>query len=249
MKALPIKALPVAALLALLSQSAQADSWSLGASALVSPDPYRGYDTKFFPVPIINYEGDSFYFRSLMAGYYLWKDQQNQLSLVAGYNPFGFKPSDSDDEQMKRLDKRRGTLMAGVAFSHQEQWGTLRTSLTGDTLNNSNGMVGDLAYLYTFKGDNWALVPGLGLTWNSANQNKYYYGISGAESRRSGLDSYQPGDSFNPYLELSARYNFTPQWQAFFTGRYIRLATEVTDSPMVDKSYTGVVWTGITYNF
>ncbi|WP_193387163.1 MipA/OmpV family protein, partial [Yersinia pestis] len=38
-------------------------------------------------------------------------------------------------------------------------------------------------------------------------------------------------------------------WNAFFTGRYIRLANEVKNSPMVDQSYTGVLWTGVTYTF
>lgn len=249
MKSSSIKALPLAALVALLSQSAHAGSLSLGAAAIANTSAYRGYDATVYPIPVIDYEGDNFYFHSLIAGYYLWKDPQNRLSVVAGYNPFGFTPSDSDNDQMKRLNKRRGTLMAGLSYSHDAEWGTLRTILTGDTLDNSNGIVGDVAYLYAFKGDKWTVVPGVGVMWNSANQNKYNYGISSSESRRSGLDAYKPGDSVNPYVEVSARYSFAPQWQAFFTGRYIRLADEVKDSPMVDKSYTGVLMTGVSYSF
>jgi len=249
MKASYIKTLPLAAVVAMLCQSAHADGLSLGAAALGSTSVYRGDNTRFYPAPVIDYQGDSFYVHSLLAGYYLWKDPQNQLSVVAAYNPFGFRPSHSDDDQMKRLDKRHGTLMAGLSYSHNAEWGTIRSMLTGDTLDQSNGIVGDVAYLYAFKGDKWTVVPGVGVMWNSANQNKYYYGISSSESRRSGLDSYKPGDSFNPYVEVSARYSFAPQWQAFFTGRYIRLADEVKDSPMVDKSYTGVVMTGISYTF
>ena len=33
------------------------------------------------------------------------------------------------------------------------------------------------------------------------------------------------------------------------TARYTRLSDEVTDSPMVDKSWTGLISTGITYKF
>ncbi|MEG3136144.1 MipA/OmpV family protein [Rouxiella sp. T17] len=249
MKTYYFKALPLVAVVAMSCQSVHASTFSLGAAALGSTNLYKGYGNNFYPIPVVDYDGDNFYFHSLVAGYYLWKDQQNQLSLIAGYNPFGFRPKDTDDEQLKRLDKRRGTLMAGVAYNHNAEWGTIRTTFTGDTLDYSNGLVGDVAYLYAFKADKWAVVPGVGVMWNSANQNKYYYGVSGNESRRSGLQSYKPGDSFNPYFELSAKYSFAPQWQAFFTGRYIRLADEVKDSPMVDKSYTGVVMTGITYSF
>ncbi|MBW7983258.1 MipA/OmpV family protein [Enterobacillus tribolii] len=233
----------------LAAGGAQAGTWSLGASALVGTNMYRGYDTKVYPVPVIDYEGDSFYFHTLNVGYYLWKDAHNKLSIDAFYSPFEFKPGDSDDWRMKQLDKRRGTLMAGFSYSHMQDWGTLRASFAGDVLDNSDGMIGDLSYLYPFDFGNWSFKPGVGVTWSSDNQNDYYYGVSGHESARSTLDRYSPGDSWSPYLELSASYEITKQWNAFVMGRYIRLASEIKDSPMVDKSYTGVFWTGVTYTF
>jgi outer membrane protein len=50
-------------------------------------------------------------------------------------------------------------------------------------------------------------------------------------------------------VELSAKYSFNKDWQAFFLGRYILLDSEVKNSPMVDKSYSGTLWTGVTYSF
>ncbi|CAH0327090.1 MltA-interacting protein [Rahnella aquatilis] len=69
------------------------------------------------------------------------------------------------------------------------------------------------------------------------------------ESRRSGFHSYSPNDSFSQYVEVSAKYNFTPAWQGFVTGRYLRLSSEVTDSPIIENNWTGVLWTGVTYTF
>lgn len=249
MKTFHFKTLAIIASAMVCAHSAQAGNLSLGAGVLVTPEPYRGYQTRVYPVPIINYEDDNFYFRSLTAGYYLWNDQQNQLSVMAYYLPQSFKPGDSDDERMKRLDKRRGTLMAGLAYSYNAEWGTIRTALSADTLNNSNGMLGDVTYLHRFMLDNWTLVPGVGVTWSSKNQTDYYYGVSDNESRRSGLDSYSAGNSFAPYVELTANYRFNPNWNAFMTGRYISLSSEVKDSPMVDKSYTAILLTGVSYNF
>ena len=209
MKIFQLKTLAIIASAMVCAQSAQAGTWSLGASALVSPDPYRGYQD----------------------------------------SPLGYRPGDSDDDRMKKLDKRRGTLMAGLAYTHNADWGILRTTFTGDTLDYSNGMIGDFAYLYKFELDAFTLVPGVGVTWSSKNQNKYYYGVSDNESRRSGLDSYTPSDSWAPYVELSANYKINKDWNAFFMGRYIKLSDEVKDSPMVDKSYTGVLMTGVSYSF
>lgn len=249
MKISRLNTLAVIASALLGAQGALAGTWSIGASALVSPNPYRGYQERVYPVPIINYEGDDFFFRTLSAGYYLWKDPQNQLSLTAYYSPLSFRTRDTDDAQMKRLDARHGTLMAGVLYSHQAQWGTLRTAFAGDTLDNSNGLVGDLAYIYPVKLGAWSLSPAVGVGWNSKKQNQYYYGVSGAESARSGLEQYKPGDSWAPYVELVANYQINKDWNAFFMGRYIQLSDEVKDSPMVDKSYTGLLWTGIRYTF
>lgn len=77
----------------------------------------------------------------------------------------------------------------------------------GDILDNSDGFVGDLAYLYRFSIDSWTLTPGVGVSWSSKDQNSYYYGVSRGESARSGLAEYNPSDSWSPYLELSANYN------------------------------------------
>ncbi|VTR18177.1 MltA-interacting protein precursor [Serratia fonticola] len=82
------------------------------------------------------------------------------------------------------------------------------------------------------------------VNWNSSNQNQYYYGINGDESRRSTFNTYKPSDSWSPYVELTTNYNINANWNAFFTGRYLRLDSEVKDSPMVDKSYTGMLWDG-----
>ena len=129
------------------------------------------------------------------------------------------------------------------------EYGFLRTTLAGDTLDNSNGIVWDLAWLYRYTNGGLTLTPGIGVEWNSENQNDYYYGVSRKESARSGMRGYNPDDSWNPYLELSANYNFLGDWSVYGVARYTRLSDEITDSPMVDKSWTGLISTGITYKF
>jgi outer membrane protein len=76
-------------------------------------------------------------------------------------------------------------------------------------LDNSNGVTWDLAWLYRYTNGGLTLTPGIGVEWNSDNQNEYYYGVSRAESRRSGLNSYDPDNGWSPYLELTASYRLT----------------------------------------
>ena len=245
-----LKLLAFGVLIATSAGVAQAENdLTLGAGVGVVEHPYKDYDADVYPVPVINYESDNFWFRGLGGGYYLWNDKADKLSITAYWSPLYFKPGDSDDRRLRELDKRKSTMMAGLSYIHNTEYGFLRTTLAGDTLDNSNGIVWDLAWLYRYTNGALTLTPGIGVQWNSENQNEYYYGVSRKESSRSGLRSYDPESGWNPDLEISANYNFLGDWSVYGTARYTRLSDEVTDSPMVDKSWTGLISTGITYKF
>ncbi|MEB4673906.1 MipA/OmpV family protein [Enterobacteriaceae bacterium G50] len=245
-----IKLLTLGVLLATSATAVQAESkLTLGAGVGVIQHPYKQYSNDVVPVPVLNYESENFWFRGLGGGYYLWNDGTDQLSLTAYWLPMYFKPSDSDSHKLRRLDSRHSTLMAGVSWFHHTQYGSLRTTLSGDTLDKSNGLIWDLGWIYRYTNGNLTLTPGIGVEWNSDNMNDYYYGVSHKESRKSGLRDYSADGGWNPYLELSANYRFLGNWSVYGTARYTRLSDEITDSPMVDKSWTGLLSTGVTYTF
>lgn len=51
-----------------------------------------------------------------------------------------------------------------------------------------------MAWLYRYTNGGLTVTPGIGVQWNSENQNEYYYGVSRKESARSGLRGYNPND-------------------------------------------------------
>lgn len=245
-----LKLLALGIIVATSMSTAHAENqWSVGAGVGVINSPYKQYDRDIYPVPVITYEGDNFWFRGLGGGYYLWNDQTDKLSIMAYYDPMHFKPGDSDNRQLRQLDKRKSTMMAGISWVHNTEYGFLRTALAGDTLDNSNGYIWDLAWLYRYTNGGLTLTPGIGIEYSSDNYNDYYYGVSHKEARRSGLHSYDADDGWNPYLELTASYKFAPDWNVYGTGRYSHLSDEVKDSPMVDKSWSGLMSVGVTYSF
>lgn len=244
------KLLAAGVLLSAVSATAFAENGlTVGAGVGVGKSPYKQYDNDAFPVPDIDYDSDHFWWHGLGGGYYLWNDESDKLSVTGFWDPMRFKPSDSDNRRLRQLDKRRSTVMAGLSYQHFTQYGFLRTTLAGDVLDNSNGFIWDLAWLYRYTNGGLTVTPGIGVEWNSENQNDYYYGVSRKESRRSGLDHYNADDSWNPYLELSVNYALTRSWSVFAFGRYTRLTDETKDSPMVNKSWMGMLSTGISYSF
>lgn len=245
-----IKLLAICMLSALSLNEALAESnLTLGAGVGVVEHPYKNYDAQAYLFPAVSYDGDHFWFRGLGGGYYLWNDAADTLSITAYWQPLYFKPDDSDNRQLRLLDKRKSTMMAGISWSHHTQYGFLRTTLAGDVLDNSNGIVWDAAWLYRYVNGGFTVTPGVGIEWNSQDQNEYYYGVSRKESARSGVRRYKPDDGWATYLEISANYRFAGDWSIYGTARYTRLSDEITDSPMVDKTWNGLFSTGLSYRF
>ncbi len=90
-------------------------------------------------------------------------------------------------------------------------------------------------------------VPAVTLVNNSAGFNQYYYGISESEARP-GLDTYEPGSSTNVRVGVSTGYAINNRWLLSVSLHHEWLASEISDSPIVDKNS---VWSGnigIAYN-
>ncbi|HGV2960745.1 TPA: MipA/OmpV family protein, partial [Escherichia coli] len=128
--------------------SATASELSIGAGAAYNESPYRGYNENTKAIPLISYEGDTFYVRQTTLGFILSQSEKNELSLTASWMPLEFDPTDNDDYAMQQLDKRDSTAMAGVAWYHHERWGTVKASAAADVLDNSNGWVGELSVFH-----------------------------------------------------------------------------------------------------
>lgn len=105
------------------TSSAMAGDFSLGAGAVFNESPYKGYNENTTAVPLISYEGDSFYVRQTTGGWILWKDAKNELSLTASWMPLHFDPDDNDDHQMKKLDERKASAFLGGAYYRHEKLG------------------------------------------------------------------------------------------------------------------------------
>lgn len=113
-----LKLLALGILAATAVSTAQAESqWTVGAGVGVINSPYKQYDRDVYPVPVITYEGDNFWFRGLGGGYYLWNDTADKLSIMAYYDPTHFavrqrQPRASPARQAQKLHDGRAFIRA-----------------------------------------------------------------------------------------------------------------------------------------
>ncbi|AHG20383.2 hypothetical protein Z042_12640 [Chania multitudinisentens RB-25] len=233
----------------LFNNYAYAGDWSIGGGMVAEQLAYRDYDAQFMPIPIVTYQGERFFISGQGAGIHMFNTDTHSVDFTVSYSSLSFKPSDSDDLAMKKLDKRRATAMAGVEYQYHAGWGTVSGEVATDILGYSNGVVIDVGYQYSFQFGKWQWVPSAGIKWQSRSFNDYYFGINQQEAQRSNLHEYQAKSDISSYLSLSSYYAINDNWQLFLSGHYEQMSDAVKDSPMTERAYSLSVATGFLYKF
>lgn len=229
--------------------SAMADDFSVGAGAVFNESPYMGHNENVSAVPLISYEGEHFYVRQTTAGWIVWKDGKNELSLTASWMPLHYDPDDNDDRAMSQLDERKSSAMLGGAYYRHESWGSLKVALAADAMDESGGVMGELSYFRPIRMERLTLTPSLGVFFHDESFNDYYYGVSEKESRRSGLQQYTAGETVTSYIGLAAKYQLTQNLYLNASAIYTVLPDEVKNSPMIDRDDSFALMTGLSWKF
>ncbi|WP_025122626.1 MULTISPECIES: MipA/OmpV family protein [unclassified Serratia (in: enterobacteria)] len=242
-----IKTLSLTAIL--LTGNAYAGEWSIGTGVLAEQLPYRDYKTQYIPLPIVTYQGEQLFINGQGIGINILNSESHNLHLAVNYSPLSFKPADSDDPAMKRLDKRRATAMAGIGYQYHARWGSLGGKVATDVLGYSDGVIADVGYQYTFELGKLRLIPSVGMRWQNRSFNNYYFGITEQESRRSGMQQYRAKSGVSHYLSVASYYALNNNWQLFLMGYNEQISDSAQDSPMTDHDYSIYVVTGVLYSF
>lgn len=225
------------------------NKWGIGLGIATQSSVYRDYDNVISGFPLLSYEGDYFFLRGLSAGVSLVKNTNHTVHIDISYEFSSFNPKNTDDLQMKKLDKRRATAMLGVGYSYQDTWGIMHAHVGADILGKSKGILMDVGYMYPITLGNLRVTPGIGVQWANKKHNNYYYGISEKEAAKSGLNAYEAGNGFTPYVDISLQYKLQKDWDLFMSGRLNILSDNVKKSPMVNKSNSGSLALGVKYSF
>ena len=223
-----------------------------GLAVAAGQNPYKDYDTMVMPIPVIQYQKDRFYFDSFKVGVNVVNQESTKVDIHTSYLPLEFKGSKTDDKQLKKLDRRKSTLLSGAGISHQfsQQKTTVKASLSADILDNSNTVLGEVALNHHFQITEKAVViPTIGVLWANKKHNTYYYGVSSKESTKTGISQYKADSSAHPYLGIHLHYGLKENIALFASGRVDFLSDQVKDSPMVDRSTITAIAVGATYSF
>lgn len=222
---------------------------SAGLGVHVWDGGYRDTDAHVWPIPAVDVETDHFYFKGLEAGGFLVKTDAHRLMLGVAYMGLGFDAGDSDDARMKKLDDRDGSFFANVTYAWRSQLGQITASIGADISGKSEGFMSDVSWMKRFDVAGFGVTPQVGVLFTSEKFNDYYYGISHAESKRSGLDAYSADAGVSPYFRLIGDYRISEKFSVYAEGTVRSLSKEIKDSPMVDGDIAYGFGAGVSYHF
>lgn len=223
----------------------QQPTLTVGMEYSVDFQTYKGQRTYHTVLPTVFYDNNKVYAEGDEAGVYLINDDKNELRLNGYYDGNSYDPTG----ELKGLDQRKWSVMAGASYMRITPYGGLKAQVGTDILSRSKGTVITASYVAELKHNQWSFYPELGLQWNDAKYNQYYYGVSESESKRTHIQAYDAKQSINPYASMAINYRFSKHWSAFSTLEVTYLSKEQADSPMTERR-TGINPSiGFNYSF
>ncbi len=95
-----------------------------------------------------------------------------------------------------------------------------------------------------------AITATVGATWADEDYMGSYFGITAAQSARSGLTAYDADSGVKDvYLQLASDVALDDRWTLKLTGKYSRLVGDAADSPVVETEDQFFGGLGLTYKF
>ena len=219
-----------------------------GVNVLYAKTAYDTDENEVRVLPGVFYDNNKIYARGAQVGAYLINDGTNQLAATIQLAGNSFDPDDANGA-LQGLDERKISADAGLSYQRRTPIGGFRAQYTTDVLDRSGGNSGRLSYIGRISKNKLTVYPSIGFEYHDADYNNYYYGVSDEESDRTGIDAYESNSSLNPYLNVSANYDFSDKWAGFANQSVSYLANEQYDSPMVDSRVEATSTLGLLYKF
>ena len=219
--------------------------WALGAGAVASDSPYAGEGMRVQPIPLINYQGENFFFQGITAGWQFIGSETFELAAIAKLRMDGFDIEDLGRRELaangldyRQLEDRDDSLDAGISAQWSGAAGELELELLADVTDTSGGQEFSIQYGYPLHWGKTMVTPNVGATWLSEDMADYYYGTLDEEVARGTVD-YKPGSATIPHVGVDVMRFLGKNWTLLAFLRYSVLPDEIKDSPFLEPDSDG----------
>ena len=240
---------------AMLSPVAVAQSLPVDPNARLSVGANVGYiadayatDRSISVMPQVFFDNNRWYAEGAEAGVYAYKDSVHHARVGLTYDGRSFDASDANGA-LRGLDDRKASVLAHASYMHVTPVGGFRIKATTDISGRHDGLAVSATHVSRFEHNKATVYPSVGITWHNEDYNQYYYGVSAAESLRTGIQVYHAKSGWSPFLSAMVNYDINDRFTLFGYQRLEWLSGAQKDSPMTDKNMGSTTRIGINYKF
>lgn len=227
-----------------LNNSTNVTHWGLGVGAGIEQAPYKGYGTKYTPIPLISFDNKWVHAFGTAVDLKIGKWSNVSLAL-RGKFAIGDGYKQSDAPILSGMQTRNGAFWYGPALA----WHTAFGTLAGDFLEGGNkGQKASIDFSKSFGYGKFLFEPHAGAEWLSSKYVDYYYGVRSSEAR-AGRPAYTGKSTFDMSVGVRVDYKFTRHQTAILDLGVSHLGGGITDSPLVGKRFIPQARIGYLYEF
>lgn len=232
----------------------QGTEWGLGIGVIAKQDAYKGIKRDTQVVPVLRFENEYVEFFGLglevkLPSVKLGERSRLKFGLVGEYDMSGYEAEDTRKTPiLAGMTERKGGLWAGAKAEWENEIVNVSAEWTAAS-GSSKGRKFSLGLEKEWHlGEHAMLTPYVTANWLDKKYVDYYYGVRAAEAT-AGRAAYVGKAGVNVDVGLRAMYLFDQHHSILFDVGITRLAKQIKDSPIVDRSSTTKVILGYIYNF
>lgn len=228
----------------------------LGAMAMFQPDYEGSDDYEFSPLPLlmVNYR-DLVFLRGPTLGVnaltFQGPSPRDKLQ-IGPLIRYGFGRDEGDNDDLRGMGDIDGAVELGAFINYSiGPWSTGLTMFR-DLSDSHDGLTAKLSAGHKLPlGPKLMLRSEISATWADENYTETFFGVTAAQSRRSGMRQYQPeGGVKNAGIAIDLNYNLTENWGLTAKLGYQRMLGDAADSPLVeDRGSADQLTTGLMLSY
>lgn len=222
------------------------DAWrfSLGAGVFAAPKYPGASAYRFTPAPLIGIGYGRFFFGTVPdanvpfgLGAYLYQDDRFRVGVALSYDFVQPRKESDEDARVRGLADIDRTAHATLFARYNLEWLSATAAVSQDIGGKHQGTTASFDLLGAYHPvSQLTLNAGPGVTWASGQYNQTFFGVSEADSARSGLPQYTLGSGIAAVrFTAGANYRFNKHWNLSARVVATRLPGSVGSSPVVEK--------------
>ena len=229
---------------------AAGDYLSVGLGAIYSPSPYKGMSTQITPFPSVVYIGKNIRFEGTTASYsFNGVNAPVELLAKVGLDSRIMKPSDSDNADIKKIDKRKPAFIGGIAVRTNMRAAFFEAGVGTDLSGTHGGQYAEAKLGFNINRGPIGITPEIGYHINTARIHNHLYGVSASEASRTNFDEFKMGMQGQYFIGLSSYMYFSKNISLISNLRYVNLRGEIKNSPILKETNTLSGLIGVNYSF